>query len=1277
MTNKYSLLFFAKRITNIALLLLLLICNGIAQPCQPAYTTGTTVGDFISLVRLDSINNKTAGASSPYFTYFNSLSTSVSTGKSYWVKIAPGSNVIASNNIAVWIDYNQNDTFEASEKLGQKNGLDSFEVDSIYFTVPNNADSGKTRMRVRNVWNAGNASISPCASATYGETEDYVVYINYIACTSPPTAGTIASATTTLCDGDGFTLYLTGNTSGGGQTVQWQNSTDTVNWTNINGATNSSYSSTQSTTSNYYRCYMVCSGNADTTAWILLSTKAANQCYCLPTHPACTSTDIITNLNILGTCLNQTLTACNNTSTNYYYDFTSGIVPILTPGNTYDLGVTTTTNNIISVWIDYDQDGLLEASEWNQVATTTTANKETVKTITIPAGAKVGTTRMRIRSRLTANANGSGDACLNMGSGVMHDYTVDIRQPLTKDVAVGSLVSPSIFAPCFSATEPVEFQIVNAGKDTIDMSLDSVHLQVTMTESANTTTIDTVITSGKIAPGDIYNVLFSRTLDMSTGSTIYDFSLKAELALAVDSQFCNDTLADMRASVAPIAQVYLEDFDVAGSIPASFTSNGYKYSSATGAGGGGSLRASMVSGVTDVLFYTPLIGSLTNISTFKFSYKSSGQLANSDSVCVFISADCGKNFDRLFTIKTSNSIGNNYKTIQLNLDQYSGSNVVLAVFNFYNSGNTYSVDFDDIALGERPVIDLGPDTSICGSITIDANPNSQNWDFIWNNNSTNTIRIFAATGNYWMKATDVTSGIVGIDTVRIVVYNKPTVNLGSNVYTCPGGTSSALDAGSWPSNYTILWSTGDTSRIITPSASGTYSVIVTTPGTCFGTDTIDVAYANRPIGVTMLQGSPFNGKFNSGSPDDICVGNTITYELTPPSGYANSDFGKKWKVVGNGPILLTSNGTIPSIGTVAAIAANSSSNAQMTFKPTAAESDSTYIIYFTVKDSVTGCDTVVMRTVKVNALPVVNLHDQTACPNILVTFDAGSFTTYNWNTGATSQTISVSTPGKYIVEVTDGNGCKNTDSAQRSNYTSPIVNLGVDKKLCPGQVLILNAGTFNGYNWSTSETTQTISVTAGGDYAVEITDANGCKDIDSINVNMLPAPLSTFTFTTSGLNATFTPDDQNHQTYHWYFGDAGQSFVKIPNHAYAISGLYTVSLVATGVNGCNDSVAQSLPLNTGLANIEGLNNVSVFPNPYQEQTTLKLELSKTANVTVLLFDQLGRMVATVADRKMDTGINLVMIDTRKYQAAQGIYHLQITMNGQATNLRLVDVGGQK
>jgi len=70
-----------------------------------------------------------------------------------------------------------------------------------------------------------------------------------------------------------------------------------------------------------------------------------------------------------------------------------------------------------------------------------------------------------------------------------------------------------------------------------------------------------------------------------------------------------------------------------------------------------------------------------------------------------------------------------------------------------------------------------------------------------------------------------------------------------------------------------------------------------------------------------------------------------------------------------------------------------------------------------------------------------------------------------------------------------------------SNY--PMVDLGPDITICNTCAIILDAGPgLVSYNWSTGDTTQTITVNSADTYFVQVIDSNGCANTDTIVVDV-------------------------------------------------------------------------------------------------------------------------------------------------------------------------------
>lgn len=129
---------------------------------------------------------------------------------------------------------------------------------------------------------------------------------------------------------------------------------------------------------------------------------------------------------------NVTFGSLNNTpaapATPYYREFAASGSNTCTVGmsQTYNLSVTTSATATVSMWIDYNDDGIFSVSEWTMVAGSATAGVPVIVPVTIPCGSFDGQVRMRIRSRTFGASNGASDACTAFAGGETQDYTITI-----------------------------------------------------------------------------------------------------------------------------------------------------------------------------------------------------------------------------------------------------------------------------------------------------------------------------------------------------------------------------------------------------------------------------------------------------------------------------------------------------------------------------------------------------------------------------------------------------------------------------------------------------------------------------------------------------------------------------------------------------------------------------------------------------------------------------------------------------------------------------------
>lgn len=133
--------------------------------------------------------------------------------------------------------------------------------------------------------------------------------------------------------------------------------------------------------------------------------------------------------------------------------------------------------------------------------------------------------------------------------------------------------------------------------------------------------------------------------------------------------------------------------------------------------------------------------------------------------------------------------------------------------------------------------------------------------------------------------------------------------------------------------------------------------------------------------------------------------------------------------------------------------------------------------------------------------------DTNLCSSSTITLNAGIVnSTYLWSTGATTQTITVSTLGSYWVTVNQ-NGCIGSDTITVTN-SGHVTLLPNDTIFCGASFTINPVVSLPYYNWSTGANTNTITVINSGVYTLS-SSLNNCVVKDSIVVSFI---------TLSGLN---------------------------------------------------------------------------------------------------------------------------------------------------------------
>ncbi|MCC6251582.1 MAG: gliding motility-associated C-terminal domain-containing protein [Bacteroidia bacterium] len=548
---------------------------------------------------------------------------------------------------------------------------------------------------------------------------------------------------------------------------------------------------------------------------------------------------------------------------------------------------------------------------------------------------------------------------------------------------------------------------------------------------------------------------------------------------------------------------------------------------------------------------------------------------------------------------------------------------------------------------------------------------------LWSPNGETSQDISVTTsGSYYTLITDANGCTAVSNTVVVTIENPITqVNIGNDVTQC-GGTVT-LNAGHPGAQY--LWSTGETTQMITVASSGAYSVVVSNACGSETSNTVNITINPIPTAPVITPGGPVvfcqgnsvvlnssqatgNTWSNGATTPSIVVSNSGTYSVTFTDANGCTAVSAPITVSSDtlltapnlgGPFVQCAGTLLLNPGNYPASTTYLWSNGATSPSITVNQSGNYYVILSN------SCGSVQSTTAQVTINPnppapvVTPLGSTTFCAGGSLTLSVNIANGITWNTGETTQTITVTQSGIYFATFNDGNNCTSSSAPITVNVQqAPVApSLGGPYSQCGGSVTLNagNTGVGNVFLWNNGATSQQLTVQQSGSYYVSVANTCGTVQSDTAVVNILTIPQSPVitaggptTICSTG-SVTLTSNAQ--QNYLWSNGETTQSI--IVNQ----SGTYFVTTTAT--NGCSSTsnsitVNVSTPLNAtdlggpytqcgGSITLDaanaGNNATYLWSNG---ETTQTITVSTSGNYSVQITNTCGTVTSTIAEVNLFT-----------------------------------------
>ncbi|MCF8202174.1 MAG: hypothetical protein K9J18_03715, partial [Crocinitomicaceae bacterium] len=824
------------------------------------------------------------------------------------------------------------------------------------------------------------------------------------------------------------------------------------------------------------------------------------------------STSTFGDEQIFGVSFGSMTNIQTETCTTNYTNYTSSLAPVnVITGSPYAFSVITDEcdgstyfSSGLSIYIDYNRDGDFDdAGEQAYTTTTTTLSPNTrTGSITIPATATPGLTRMRV---VVQESVASPAACASFSYGEMEDYAINIQSytiPATAQTSwsSGETTSSISAAPTATSTYTVTYTDVNGCVNTANATVNLTTL----------TAFDGIVTNPTC-----YGANGSIQVVASGGSTPYTYSIDGvnyvtSSTIAAPAGSYTVYVKDASGCVASHSGVVVNQptqVQITNALGTNPICNGYTNGQLSfDANGGTGLLTATVNSASATSPVTNLAaGSYTIVVTDTNSCSATTTVVLNDPAIPTLSiANNGPVCNgAMVTITPTTGFAtyawtgpNNY-TSSLETPQVSvgGSYNLTAV----DANGCSSSAVNDVVVNPiLPVsvsLSTSPATSVCvgTDMTITANAINPgvNPVYVWTldgvaqTSTTNTLQFVSSSTTVvsveLTSSETCTSGnpAVASETITVTGAINATVALSSsNTAPCFGDvltyTTNIVGGGTAPTfeffvNNVSVQNGALSTYTYAPINGDVVSVVMTSSFACA------IGSPASSNAITQLVNALPAAPVLTSTAMAVCAPSTIevSADVTTGLNWSNNSTASSVIVSNVGPQLLTATYTDAN-GCISAPALP-----------------------------------IVVTIYPQNITSITSTNNANLCPGSPVTLTSTTASNNVWSTGDVTSTISASTAGQYTLTNVDANGCMSVSDVTVIEQPAPVVNVVSNcSVLLNGNSITFDAaasiasGNIATYAWQSGATvvssTASLTTSTGGVYILNVTSDQGCSTLTPV-----------------------------------------------------------------------------------------------------------------------------------------------------------------------------------